>query len=79
MDEILQLMQDGAFDPDALQAVTLAFVMACRDLNATETSSVIKTMIARRIIGHAERGERNAGRLRRRTVEELLPKGRKAG
>jgi hypothetical protein len=66
------LMQD--IDPDVLQAVTLAFVMACRDLNATEVSSVIKRVIARRIIGHARRGERDAGRLCRRTVDELLPK-----
>jgi hypothetical protein len=57
--------------------VTLAFVMACRDLNATQTSSVIKRMIARRIIGHARRGERDAARLCRQTVEELLPRRRR--
>jgi hypothetical protein len=74
MDDILQLMQDWASDPDIVQAVMLAFVMACRELNATEKSSVIKTMIARRIVGHAQRGERDAGRLCRRTVDELLPK-----
>jgi hypothetical protein len=72
MDDILALMQD--IDPDVLQAVTLAFVMACRDLNATEVSSVIKSMITRRILGHVRRGERDACRLCRRTVEELLPK-----
>jgi hypothetical protein len=72
MDDILAAMQD--IDPDVLQAVTLAFVMACRDLNATQASSVIKSMIARRIVGHARRGERDATRLCRQTVEELLPK-----
>jgi hypothetical protein len=46
-------------------------------MNATETSSVIKSMIARRIVGHAQRGERNADRLCRQTVEELLPKRRR--
>lgn len=74
MDDILQLMQEWAFEPDALQAVALAFAMACRDLNAADASSVIKSVIARRIIGHAQRGERDAERLRRRTVEELLPR-----
>ena len=74
MDDIFQLMQDWAFDPDAMQAVMLAFAMACREMNATETSSVIKNMIALRIVGHAQRGERNADRLCRQTVEELLPK-----
>jgi len=74
MDDMIQLMQDWAFEPDVLQAVVLAFAMACRDLNATETSAVIKNMIARRIIGHAQRGERNADRLCRQTVEELLPR-----
>ena len=74
MDDILQLMQDWAFEPVAVQSVLLAFAMACRELNATETSSVIKAMIARRIVGHAKRGELDADRLCRRTVDELLPK-----
>lgn len=74
MDDILEFMQAWAFDPDAVQAVMLGFIMACHELNATETSSVIKSMIARRIIGHAQRGERNADRLCRKTVDELLPK-----
>ena len=78
MDDIFQLMQDWAFDPDAMQAVMLAFAMACREMNATETSSVIKDMIARRIVGHAQRGERDADRLCRQTVEELLPKRKRA-
>ena len=59
-----------------VQAVMLGFIMACRELNATETSFVIKSMIARRIIAHVQRGERNATLLCRRTVEELLPKRR---
>ena len=71
MEEILQFMQ-GA-DPEAVKAVTLAFAMACRELSATETSSVIKGMIARRVIAHARRGERSAERLCRQTVEALLP------
>jgi hypothetical protein len=78
MDDIFQLMQDWAFDPAAMQAVMLAFAMACREMNATETSSVIKNMIARRIVGHAQRGERDADRLCRRTVEELMPKRKRA-
>ena len=56
MDDILQLVQDWAFDADTMQSVVLAFGMACRELNATETSSVIKKVIARRIMRHAERG-----------------------
>jgi hypothetical protein len=74
MEDILQFMQEWAFDPDAVQAVMLAFMMACHELNATRTSSVIKSMIARRIIAHVRRGERNAERLCRQAVEEVLPK-----
>lgn len=74
MDDIFQFMQDWAFDPDAVQAVVLAFGMTCREMNATETSSVIKSVIARRIIGHAQHGERDAGALCRQTVDEMLPK-----
>jgi predicted GNAT family N-acyltransferase len=67
-------MQDWAFDPDAVRAVMLAFIMACHELNATQTSCVIKSMIARRIVAHAQRGERSAERLCRRAVEEVLPR-----
>jgi len=46
-------------------------------MNATETSSVIKSMIARAASsGTRSAAERNADRLCRRTVEELLPKRR---
>lgn len=74
MEDLLQFMQDCAADPDLVKAVMFAFVMACHELNATETSTVIKGMIARRIIGHAQRGERSADRLCRTTVAEILPK-----
>ena len=62
MEDILQFMQEWAFDPDAVQTVMLAFMIACHELNATRTSSVNKSMIARRIIAHVRRGKRNAER-----------------
>jgi hypothetical protein len=72
MEDLLQFMHDA--DPDLVKVAVLAFAMACRELNATETSSVIKGMIARRVIAYAQRGERNAERLCRQTVEALLPR-----
>jgi hypothetical protein len=72
MEDLLQFMQVA--DLDMAQAVILAFAMACRELNATETSTVIKGMIARRIIRYAQGGERSAERLCRQTVEALLPR-----
>jgi hypothetical protein len=72
MEDLLQFMHDA--DPDLVKVAVLAFAMACRELNATETSSVIKGMIARRVIACAQRGERNAERLCRQTVETLLPR-----
>jgi hypothetical protein len=74
MEDLLQFMQDA--DPDMVKVAVLAFVMACHELNATETSSVIKGMIARRIIAYAQRGERSGERLCRQTVEALLPRWR---
>lgn len=73
MEELLQFMQDCAADPDLVKAVALAFVMACHELNASNTSTVIRGMIARRIIGHAQRGERRADFLCRQTVADVLP------
>lgn len=72
MEDLLQFMQDA--DPDTVKVAVLAFVLACRELNATQTSSVIKGVIARRIVGYVLRGERSAERLCRQTVEALLPR-----
>jgi hypothetical protein len=77
MEDLLQFMQHA--DPDMVKVAVLAFAMACRELNATETSSVIKGMIARRVIAYAQRGERSAERLCRQTVEALLPRAMRAG
>jgi hypothetical protein len=74
MEDLIAFMQ-GA-DLDLAQAVLLGFAMACRELNASETSTVIKGMIARRVIACARRGERSAERLCRQTVEALLPRRR---
>lgn len=78
MDDLFQLLQEWAFEPEVAQAVCLGFVMACRELNASDKSPVIKSVIARRIVGHAKRGMHDADRLCRRVVEELLPR-RRAG
>src|SRR5262245_2458803 len=39
MEDLLQFMQDA--DPDMVKVAVLAFAMACRELNATDTSAVI--------------------------------------
>jgi hypothetical protein len=76
MEDLLQFMQDAG--PDMVKVAVLAFTMACRELNATDTSSVIKGVIARRIIAYAQRGGRSAERLCRQTVEALLPRAMRA-
>jgi hypothetical protein len=52
------------FDPDAIQAMSSALDEICRSLNLPPQSDAVREVIALRMIELAERGERDADRLR---------------
>lgn len=53
----------GAFEPEALAAMSEAFEAACKELQYTGPPEVVREAIAARIIAAAKLGERNAVRL----------------
>jgi hypothetical protein len=60
---IRTFLQPGAFDPEAIAAMTEAFDAACEKLSGTDQPEVTHEVIAGRIIAAARLGERDPARL----------------
>jgi hypothetical protein len=60
---IRTFIQSGAFDPNAITAMTEAFDAACEKLSDTDQPEVTREVIAGRIIAAARLGERDPARL----------------
>lgn len=67
-------MQPGAFDTEAVAAMSKAFDAACEKLSETDQPEVTREVIAGRIVAAARLGERDPARL----LEAALttPRGR---
>jgi hypothetical protein len=59
----------AVFDPEAVKALATAFDDACAALNVTDRADPRAMTIAKKIIEHARRGERDPIRLREGAVE----------
>jgi hypothetical protein len=60
---IRSLLQPGAFEPEAITAMSEAYESALKELHDTGHSNVVPEAIATRIIAAARLGERNPARL----------------
>jgi hypothetical protein len=61
---IYRLLQNQAFEPDAIAAMTAAYEEAIRTLGLRDRSDPLTQLVAERIIEFAQRGERDPIRLR---------------
>jgi hypothetical protein len=61
--QILERVEAGEFDANALQAMGAAFDAACTALHDTGQPQVVREVIADRIIEEARHGERDPQRL----------------
>jgi hypothetical protein len=68
---IYQMLDDGAFDPVAVQVLTSAFEEACAVLRLVDRTDPLTEIVAKKIIEHARRGERDPVRLRDIVLSEL--------
>jgi hypothetical protein len=66
---IRSFVTPGAFEPEALAAMSEAFDAACKVLDDTGQPQMVREVIAQRIIEAASRGERDPVRL----MESALP------
>jgi hypothetical protein len=60
---IRSFVEPGAFDPEAIAAMTKAFDAACEKLGDIDQPEVAREIIAGRIIAAARFGERDPARL----------------
>jgi hypothetical protein len=65
---LYRLLQNGAFEPAAIDAMSIAFEDVCRTLGLAELSDPLRDMVAKKVIEFAQRGERDPGRLRELTL-----------
>jgi hypothetical protein len=64
MGTILPFLRDGTvFEPEATQAMSAAFELACQALNLSDSAAREREAVAIRIVELARRGERDPVRL----------------
>jgi hypothetical protein len=61
---LYRLLENCAFDPDEVEAISAAFEDACRTLGLAERIDPLRDLVARKIIDCAQTGERDPLRLR---------------
>jgi hypothetical protein len=61
---LYRLLQNGAFDPDAVAAMSAAFEETCRVLGLAERTDPLCNLVAQKILECARTGERDPIRLR---------------
>jgi len=61
---IHSFVKPGAFEPEAIAAMSQAFDAACKELSDTGQPQIVLEVIAERIIAAASIGERDPVRLR---------------
>jgi hypothetical protein len=59
-----RLFDPGAFEPEAIAAMSEAYDAACNDLGEAGQSEAVRERLARRILAAARLGERDPARLR---------------
>ena len=68
---IYRLLRETSFDPEAVKRMASVFEEACRSLGLAADDEPRRERVARTVIAIAQAGERDAVRLRERTLEAL--------
>jgi hypothetical protein len=68
---INRMIDSAAFDPTAITALTSAYEEACAALHLIDRTDPLAEVVAKKIIEHAQRGERDPNRLREVVLKEL--------
>jgi hypothetical protein len=68
---IKRMLDNAAFDPAAVTALTNAYEAACASLRLIDRTDPLAEIVAKKIIEHARRGERDPNRLREAVLKEV--------
>jgi hypothetical protein len=69
-----RILSSGGFDPDAINALTIAYEHACAALDVVDRTDPLKELIANAIIERARTGERVLILLAKSPLFTLSPK-----
>ena len=65
---LYRLLQNCAFEPAAIDAMSAAFEDVCCSLGLAERADPLRDMVAKKVIEFAQRGERDPDRLKELTL-----------
>jgi len=68
---LFSMIRTGCFDPDAIRSLSAAYEEACAELRILVDKRALREIVAKKIIAHAQRGERDPMVLRDAVVKEL--------
>jgi hypothetical protein len=68
-------LQEGVFDPPAIEAMTTAYLAVCDSLRLAGRSDPLTQIVARKVIEIAGTGERDPARIRDLTLLALKESG----
>jgi hypothetical protein len=66
-----RMLDNRAFDPDAIRILARAYEDACAALRLDDRTDPLTQIVAKKIIEHATRGERDPIRLREMALKDL--------
>ena len=72
---LARYMQEGVFDPSAIEAMTTAYLAVCESLRLASRTDPLTEIIARKVIEIASTGERDPARIRDLTLLALKESG----
>ncbi len=70
---VYRLFKNKAFEPEAITAMTSAYADVCRTLGVSDRDHREANVVAKKVIEFAQRGERDATRLRDSVLQALRP------
>ena len=68
---IYRLMQNAGFSPEQVAVMAEAYEGALIDFGLKDRNDPLTELIAKKIIDHAQRGERDPTKLRQRILKEI--------
>ena len=69
---IVRLLQEAAFAPERVQAITAAYEETCKLLLLTDREDPLLNLVAKKVFEIAQSGERDPDLISQRAVKELL-------
>ena len=68
-----RLLENSAFEPEHIEAMSTAFDELCRELELAQLDDPLRALVARQVIEFARRGERDPAKLKSQVMAAINP------